>query len=513
MKQIFIFFFIVAYCSVLSQDLHIFYKVHKDSMWYEKKGRAVNTLYVRKGKKIVVHMVEYNNYIYQSKIESANYATTPPGFASESSNFLGMIPGLINSLIPGGSAVAPLLNTPLFGNILGILSPSDSSAQARGSSEELSEYKEKLEELEQSRIELNGMLTEYNRLSRSRFLLTSDQGFIDRLLTNPKVTPSVIKSVLNGYFADALLLNEGSEFTINDVQKLNQRLLGTDAVRAMISDKSRQFETRLNDFKKLHKRLKGAEHGIDALYPMFKEYEKQEPVIVQLAKDIETSLAAEPAGKSGNYLDEIQKMFLRYVELKDNNFTLIHMVDATSRFVVLDIMVYKRDSASHESMVGNEDALQKHLSLKVNTFGGFTLETTVGVQGAGLQAPVQDYFVLNNTIYAEDKDKFIPFVGSMFNVGYQVSSGFMPALSMGIGVPLTNKENISSLSYLIGPSLLLGKGQALALTAGIVISKVNRLSRNLHVGDELILGNGVLPTVGRFEKGVFVGVSYNINTR
>ena len=146
MKQIFIFFFIVAYCSVQSQDLHIFYNVHKDSMWYEKKGRAVNTLHVRKGKKIVVHMVEYNNYIYQSKIESANYATTPPGFASESSNFLGMIPGLINSLIPGGSAVAPLLNTPLFGNILGILSPSDTSAQARGSSEELSEYKEKLEE-------------------------------------------------------------------------------------------------------------------------------------------------------------------------------------------------------------------------------------------------------------------------------------------------------------------------------------------------------------------------------
>lgn len=258
-------------------------------MWYEKKGRAVNTLHVRKGKKIVVHMVEYNNYIYQSKIESANYATTPPGFASESSNFLGMIPGLINSLIPGGSAVAPLLNTPLFGNILGILSPSDTSAQARGSSEELSEYKEKLEELEQSRIELNGMLNEYNRLSRARFLLTSDQGFIDRLLTNPKVTPSVIKSVLNGYFADAVLLNDGIEFTINDVQKLNQRLLGTDAVRAVISDKSRQFETRLIDFKKLHKRLKGAEHGIDALYPMFKEYEKQEPVIVQLAKDIETS--------------------------------------------------------------------------------------------------------------------------------------------------------------------------------------------------------------------------------
>ncbi|MBK8404429.1 MAG: hypothetical protein IPL25_10190 [Saprospiraceae bacterium] len=65
---------------IQAQDLHIYYNLYKDSLWYEKNGKPTKELAVKRGKQIYLHLVEYNNYIYQSEIETTFHTTPPPGY-------------------------------------------------------------------------------------------------------------------------------------------------------------------------------------------------------------------------------------------------------------------------------------------------------------------------------------------------------------------------------------------------------------------------------------------------
>lgn len=512
MKKIYWLIFSIFSLQSYAQDLHIYYNVYKDSLWYEKNGKPTTDLNVRKGKQVYFHVTEYNNYIYRSEIETSFHSVQPPGYENESNNFLGLMPSLINSLIPGGSAVLPLLNAPIFGNILSALAPTDTTTSARGENEDITEYKEKLLDIENKREEINNLLNELNKRIRSEKLLKGDLGFINTISTNPNIAPSLIKSMLNDYFSEALMIKPNQMFQLKDVAELNTKMDEISGLKSDISIRSKEYESKLIEFKKLHRRLKNSDHGIDALYPLMKQFEQQEPAIEKLTTDIVNTLTTDSSSTKFDFNKAIQQHYLKYVELQNNNFSIVYNSEANSRFILFELNVYLRDSTSTSNLTAEKNLhLYKSLKVKVNTYGGFGLVTSVGIQGAGYKNSPESYYIANNILQSEAKDKYVPFVGSMFNLSYQLSSSISPALSFGIGIPLSNKDVIENLSYLLGPAIIIGKSKNLVINGGFIFSKIQRLARNLKVGDSIDIGGGTIPTSGKFERGYFIGLSYNIS--
>ncbi len=513
MKRLFFIFFSFLMGFSYAQDLHIYYNLHKDSLWYEKNGKPVSKLELRKGKQIYLHLIEYNNYIYNSENEISYHSTQPPGFESQSNTFLGMMPTLINSLVPGGSALLPLMQAPVFGNLLSVLAPNGAAPASRGANEDLIEYEEKLQELENQKEAINSMVSELNQRINADQYIRGDLSFIKTLTTNPNIAPSLIKAMLNQYFSEALMLKEQQTFQITDIPALVEKMEGMQGLKSEISSRSKDFESNLSEFKKLHKRIKNSDHGIDALYGLMKEFENKLPEIENLNVKINARLGADSASAAFDYREGIQRIFLKYSEIQSNDFSITYSTEASTKYVIFDLKVFLRDSNAASVIVSEEDKqLFKALKLKVMTYGEYGIATSVGVQGAGFNKTPETYYVSNNVLLSEPADKYVPFVASMFNLHYQFNSTYSPAISFGVGIPLSNKEVIDNLSYMVGPSLIVGKNKNFVITGGFIFSRILRLSENLHVGDVVNLGVGTIPTRGRFEQGYFIGISYNIRS-
>lgn len=513
MKKLFLILTSFFSITIQAQDLHIYYNLYKDSLWYEKNGKPTSNLTVRKGKQVFFHVVEYNNYIYQSEIETSFHAVAPPGYENESNSFLGMFPSLINSLVPGGSAVLPLLNAPIFGSILNTLQPAEGEAASRGDNEDIEEYKEKLLDIEARRNEINSLVEEINNRSKADKLLRGNMDFIQSITTNSNIAPSLIKSMLTDYFNEALMIPSNQTFVLKDINVLSDKMNEIPALKSSLLNKSNEYEIKLTEFKKLHKRLKSSDHGIEALYPLMKEYEQLEPSIHHATADIASSCTIDSTQTAPfDYQNAIQKNYLKYAVLQNNNFSIVYNSEASSRFILMELSVYLRDSNATSNLVADKNLrLYKTLKVKVNTYGGFGLVTSIGVQGVAYKSNLESYYINNDILQSQELDRYVPFVGSLFNISYQFNSVITPALSIGIGIPLSNKDVIDNLSYMVGPTIIFGKAKNLALNAGLMFSKVQRLDKNLKVGDSINIGDGTIPTSSRFEKGFFFGISYNIS--
>ena len=115
-----------------------------------------------------------------------------------------------------------------------------------------------------------------------------------------------------------------------------------------------------------------------------------------------------------------------------------------------------------------------------------------------------------SVITGEDKDSFIPFVTSYINFSFQSQSNISIGGAFGIGFPFGGADQ--SISFLAGPSLIIGKAGRIVINGGLVGAKVDRLAQGLEVGDPV--GDTLLevPTRRRYELGWFFGLSFNLTS-
>jgi hypothetical protein len=66
------------------------------------------------------------------------------------------------------------------------------------------------------------------------------------------------------------------------------------------------------------------------------------------------------------------------------------------------------------------------------------------------------------------------------------------------------------LQFFLGPSLIFGNSQRLVLSLGLMGGKVESLAKGFKVGDAFDPDNGDLPTKGKYNLGMFMGLSFNL---
>ena len=85
----------------------------------------------------------------------------------------------------------------------------------------------------------------------------------------------------------------------------------------------------------------------------------------------------------------------------------------------------------------------------------------------------------------------------------QVSLGGAFGLGISIG-----GETAGLQTYFFGPSVIMGKGQRIVFSTGLMGGKVDRLAQGYQVGDAY--DEVIVPTKSIYELGYFLGVSFNL---
>ncbi|MBK9994507.1 MAG: hypothetical protein IPP01_11100 [Saprospiraceae bacterium] len=511
MKSAILIFFALNSAISFAQkgDLYIYHNVHKDSTWFMKNNKAIDDPTIKKGEQIYFQLIDFNNYIYRAEIRATQSATNM--FVSSNNTAVkGLLSGLITGFLPGLSL--PLLSTPIFGNLLNTI-PQVDAANARGDIEELTSLKILLEELEPAKNEINDISNQISKSLKSIASLQNSTEFINSLIKNPTLPPSQSKAILLNHCQEVFLKAVGEEIVFDDIALLNEKLINVPIQKKELDEKLSQFTNKLTKLGSLRVRLASIDHGIPELYPEFKNLEAIEPSLHTTSKEITSKLENRYSKIefASDYTTQIQNYFIKYNEIKENTFTYVHHVKAEEKFIIYDFDLYRDDSIANGEI---KSTLVKNVEVRVKSYGGASFGVNVGLTGSKFLKTPQDYFVRNqnefSTIYATDGDPYVPMISSLFSLSYDYKSTFTPTINLGIGIPFAKNESVENFAIFAGPGLYVGKKKAVMLSGGTMFSKVKVLSNGFQVGDQIVIGEGQIPTTKKYSFGYFLGLTYNL---
>lgn len=497
--------------QIWCQDIHIYYNVHRDSIWYMKNGKEISNLEIKKDKMVYFHLVEFNNYLYKATFDVTQTSTPYLRSGIDSSGTHGAMPSMFSSILKSSMGSLPFFNMPIFGNLLSSLS-GVSGGQARGGLEELELCKNQLTEMEAESAQINAMIGAINQRRKAFALLNSDFSFINTLYMNESIKPSSIKEMVLMYFKEALLIEANKKFEMSDIAELNAKLLEVPQMEMNLKSLTLTYQDKYKALEKSMAALKLTDHGIDELYPLMKKFEQTSPQILQTLKQftaesspvsIDTIVSAKT-----DLIPRIQEFYLKYEEIMNNSFTYTHQVKCEEKFLYYTLNLYKKESLNHK--FSKDDQPDKTIEVKITSYGSTRISTSVGLSAGKFATTPQKFYVRNDVLTAQDLDPYIPMISTMIHLSFDLRSPVTPAISLGIALPVSNSETVDNISFLLGPSLFIGKKKEFVISGGAMYSRVQRLAKGFEVGDSIVIGEGEIPTEKKYAIGYFLGISYNL---
>ncbi len=498
--------------SALGQELHIYYNLYNDEVKYEENGKPVALPNLRQGDEIVLHLTEFNNYLYTIELEvSQNIIAETSSTVNDASLMSSMMPGSMLP-IPGftgsedGVAGAPgVFDIPLLtinDNAISLAS----LFGGRGSAA-------LLEEMDRNSASISNILTEMGKVASKikdmrRTALVSRMAveYIDVLKNHPNLHPSFIKSMCSQYYEAIFRKDPSGDIELNDVLALQ--------------DDANKYSSHLSELKVLNKALGARVKTLDSQKKRFRaanveetaaynNYSSQLAGFLQKSKSLNHQLesAVLDSNATVHYPSpmELTNLQLQLAEVINNDFTYHsrHLVSGDN--MDINIKVVK---ISGQANGDNEVVKSRRLHYKAK--GGLKITGSVGLNFSQYFDPAQNYSVNNGLIVGEDGGAFLPTVTSFIHFysysGKKVSLGG----SFGIGFPLTGTNDNQSLQFFVGPSIIFGTSQRMVLNFGLTGGRVTRLARGFEVGDEFDVNLGDIPTSSPYELGLFIGASFNL---
>ena len=202
--------------------------------------------------------------------------------------------------------------------------------------------------------------------------------------------------------------------------------------------------------------------------------------------------------------DRIKLKYI-YDELMANTFTYKYRYTANDKKIYFNISLEPKENSSISG------ATPKDLPIiEVNSYGGIKINASMGISFTSFFDAPAEYGVRNGLIVASAKDNFTPVLATMFHLYRPTKSAFAPGISVGIGVPFLSNSNAQSVTFLVGPSLHIGKNEEFTLTLGVSGGRTERLSNGYEVGDTFTATDGILPTINKYEFGYGVCFSFKL---
>ncbi|HFA52151.1 MAG TPA: hypothetical protein ENJ95_24300 [Bacteroidetes bacterium] len=505
----------IAAAPLPAQETHIYYNLHNDEVKYKKEGKTLARPAIKQGDEIVLHLTEFNNYLYRVELEiNQENFTQKSAVGTDASLMSGLMPGLptpgFSGLLGDGGDSTDggglgLLNIPLLSLNGNPISLSSIFGGSRGSAQMLEQLAATTAEISSLVVEIDGITSQVKDLRKTAFASQMAMGYMEVLKTHPNLKPSFVKNMCKDYYGAIFRKNPDEDFALNDILKLQDDALKYNHLLAQLQTLNSTLSKKTGMLDALSRQFKGMELD-DADYLKYASsltgfLKKSKALNLQM----EAALKDSPSLGKYTSATELANLQLKLVEIIDNDFTHHSRFQVTDDQIGITIKVLKK-----EEEINGEPEIMKTRQLHYIAKGGLKITGSVGLNFSQYFEPAQSYSVSKGLIVGEDEGAFTPTVTSFIH--FYTYSGKKTSLggSFGIGFPLTGTGDSQSLQFFAGPSLIFGSSQRIVLNAGLTGGRVARLARGFQVGDEFDVTVGDIPTKSPYELGVYVGASFNL---
>lgn len=507
--------------SLHSQALHIHYNVYRDSVYYVQNGKTVPKPLVQKGNEVVLHVENYNNYLYDVSVDINNEKI--PVSNGSVSNILGQLGGgaggsPLNFLFKGSDQ---LLGA--FKFFPGLSGKSLTEGSGFVVSEEEKIRQEKVARLKKLEAEFN--TTKENLFALDNELKTMQEQVQQQLVAqrlqafaleevnniryNPHLEPGQIKKLSEEYLDRIFQEKDPSKIDLAQVLK--------------IADTYAEIPKSIQEYKGKAEKYAALTRNCDKLVTEFGLFDFPESNLSEF-KTKAVSFVTAVKSKTASYQENtamlegalpkitaldpktVSALRTAYLELNNNSFAKTYRQTASGEKLSMKVKLTPVATSQSQSAKPIELA-----PVEVNVYGGMRVRASVGLNfGAFFEHP-QAFFVRDSTLQSNDKDAFVPVMTSFVHFYAPSRRAVSVAGSFGVGFPLGGGENLQSISFFLGPSFLFGRSERIVLNAGLMGGKTEKLSQGYQVGDRYISDANLAPTTSVYALGYYVGVSFNLS--
>ena len=502
-------FFIAIHLS--AQDLHIYYDAQTELLRYELEGKAIQQPKAQSGSNIFLHIKNYNNYLFEVEV-GANESTI--NIPTSSSNALsGLLSGKGGGRLPTLNLFSATANDesaasreqteeePVLSHSREIDLSEENEKQYQVIQDLSAEYSEILNTMNQAEAELmaigKAIKIEFQKKQKLKVIAKE----ITKLKQHPQLKPTQIKKMASEYFQTV--------FTIADIKTIDMNyILSQTSLKEQLGQLKEKEELYQNELER-----------VEELVEISNEFNLEGTSIMQslqkTQKDGQGFLSKAKAyqKKLNELTSEFQKEDMEYLAdlryefeaINSNDFSYTYRTTAKEDAIIFNVKFKKK------ALGENEVTTNKTIApIEVAISGGFKLNASLGLSFGGFNETPQDYFVREETIKADDIGGLKPLLTSFLHFYKQSNGNTSLGGSVGIGFPLAGDRNITSLSFLAGPALMIGKSSRIVISAGVMAGQVDRLAQGYEIGDTFISEVDNVPVKQVYELGFFVGISYNL---
>lgn len=509
--------FLLASTLLSAQDLHIYYDAFTDSVFYMQGGRVVDQPKARKGSNVMLHVQNYNNYLYNISVTTKE-AEVKVGQANPF-NLGGLLAGGTPTDLFFGEGEEPGKFTP---PTIGIPKSSGAGATA----EEL-KRKELREEMTMLQEKFNAAFLEqkqlYTKIEKAQNSLQREvegqqiQAFVvselQNLRYNPNLQPRQIKKLSQEYMVR--IFGEEDPNTL-DLTKVLEKADAAGQVKKL----QQEYETNVKAYNEAVGIMEITSASIsdpkfeDPLLKFenfgdFKSTANQYTMVavanVETFRDNLKEMNAKLTNVKSLDVQSLASLRATYLTVMENDFSKTYRQTVGAENLEMSLRFTPIDSIKIEGVSTKQLA-----PITLSVYGGLRINASLGVGfGQFFDRPL-DFYVRDSVIGSAEKDAFNPYLTSFVHFYRQSRGDVSLGGSFGIGIPLGGENGLDNVAFFLGPSLVLGRGQRIVLSAGLLGGKVNKLTGGYQVGDAFARDSSELQTESRYELGYFVGLSFNL---
>lgn len=501
-----------------AQDLHIYYDAYTDSTHYKIDGRAVSKPHVRKGQQVVVHVENYNNYLYNLELQWQNRQA---GYAAASGlSYTGQESGGgVNplSLLLGGSSPLDMLSmvggsgeAPRPSSGFGFAEAESRPAIPAAAQRQLATFSKSVRAAESIAYELETIEGSAKNLLEAQQIQAFAAAELQRLCTNKQLPPSQIKALSGEYISRIFNEQDPKKIDLGSILQRPKPLNEYYALKAAYADGLGAYAKEVEQMRPSLATLRllsemDAEGGLASIL------EEATATFTQASGNVDTyqenlgALDQQTETMQGLDTRELVDLRLQYLSIMENDFhkTFRHtVVEDELDFSLVFSPVDSFQSAGLTSRTVQPVAL--------NVYGGLQINASIGLSFGQFFKQPQNYFVRDSVIRQSDKDTFTPYITSFVHFYPQSRRGSSLGGSFGVGLPIGSGTSLDAITFFLGPSLIIGRQQRITLSGGLLGGKVTQLDGGYEVGDTFDLSTDFLPTNATYRLGYALGISFNL---
>jgi hypothetical protein len=507
-----------ASCQVVvAQDLHIYYNAFTDSTYYLQNGVSLNQPAVRKGGNVILHVENYNNYLFNVKVKSENGSSnvangnpidlnglkaggggSPLGFLFGGGSPLGGMTDLFNISNGPGSGFAGNdrdLSSNAVATTMSAFNLAVKRADARA--EKIEVVQEKVQQMLEAQQIQAFAAQEIKRLRFNPSLSPQQikqftQEYISRIFG--KVDPKQIDlpTVIERSNAQAGFSALTSEYEANvskygeEVTQMNRMLLQFDLLEDSQSEKLMSLKEEANQV-------------VAAATDNLSSYQEN-------VQSLETKVASIQSLDTQALTD----LRMDYLVTMENDFSKTFRYPVSSDELNLQLTFTPIDSVDIPNLTSRTVP-----PIAVKVFGGMQINASVGLSFGQFFDRPETFYVRDSTIRSSEQDAFSPILTSFVHFYPQSRKETSVGGSFGVGIPLGGSSggSLDAITFFLGPSLILGRQQRFVLSAGLIGGKVDQLANGYQVGDHFDFQPDILQTEAVYKLGYAVGLSFNLASR